>query len=249
MTWTALIGALAVLCLSAINWKQDGLLTGMRVDVIQFDGGDYFLTEEDVMSEVLAMTGPLENKRLNEIDPAVVEEALHYNPFIRHADVCVSSDRELLVTVRQRKPILRVFDRNGNTYYLDREGTRIPVSPHFTARVIVANGRIAAADFEHASEHAQLKALHELVCLIDQDLFLKSLIEQIHVDNNDQILLVPKVGDVKIQFGAHDRMAVKLDNLKIFYTQILPVKGWDQYESINLDYRGQIVCKKKQINT
>ncbi|MDX1406603.1 MAG: hypothetical protein R3330_00675 [Saprospiraceae bacterium] len=249
IAWATLIAGVGLLCISAINMKKDGLLRGMQVDVIQFDGGDYFLTQEDVMTEVLAVTGPLESTRLNDIDPSAIEEVLHHNPFIRHADVCVSSDRDLMITVRQRKPILRIFDRSGGSYYIDQEGMLIPVSPHFTARVIVATGHIEAAEVEHVSEHGQLQALHGLVSLIEQDDFLKSLVEQIHVNAAGQVQLVPKVGEISIAFGALERVGTKLDNLKTFYTEILPAKGWDQYESINLDYRGQIVCKKRQNNT
>ena len=31
----------------------------------------------------------------------------------------------------------------------------------------------------------------------------------------------------------------------LFYKVILPTKGWNYYESVNLKYKNQIVCDKK----
>ena len=42
-----------------------------------------------------------------------------------------------------------------------------------------------------------------------------------------------------------DNMEEKFHKLEIFYAEGLSYTGWDKYETIKLDYKGQIVCEKK----
>jgi len=38
----------------------------------------------------------------------------------------------------------------------------------------------------------------------------------------------------------------KLTRLKLFYQKALPKVGWEKYSSINVKYRKQIICTKKE---
>ena len=243
--WLAGFIALGISTISAVQLKKDVQLKGVHVDVIEFDGGDYFLTRDDVIAEVLELTGELEGQVLRNIDVRTIEEALHYNPFIEHADVYVSSNAMLSVMVKQRQPILRVFDNAGESYYVDKEGVKIPVSPHFTARVIVATGAIKATNIANVSESAQLTELHKLVSTINQKDFTKSLIEQIHVDGDGSVIVIPKVGEVKITFGKIERIEEKLENLTAFYEKVMNNGNWERYQSLDLSYKGQVIGKKR----
>ena len=77
--------------------------------------------------------------------------------------------------------------------------------------------------------------------------FLKAIgtnIEQLYVDNYNDILLIPKVGNHTIVFGSADHIEDKFETLKTFYLKGLNAVGWDQYKKINLKYEGQIVAEK-----
>ena len=39
-------------------------------------------------------------------------------------------------------------------------------------------------------------------------------------------------------------MEIKFKKLELFYKNILPTKGWNYYESVNLKFKNQIVCTK-----
>ncbi|MCF8296880.1 MAG: hypothetical protein K9J13_04975, partial [Saprospiraceae bacterium] len=78
---------------------------------------------------------------------------------------------------------------------------------------------------------------------ITKDEFFKAQIEQIYINKNE-IELIPKVGDHVIIFGSISDMDEKLDKLKLFYIKGLKKTGWNNYKTINLKYRNQIVCTK-----
>ena len=55
--------------------------------------------------------------------------------------------------------------------------------------------------------------------------------------------MLPQVGDERIEFGLPVNEEVKLRKLRIFYKEILPKTGWNQYKRVNLEYEGQIVAE------
>ena len=59
-----------------------------------------------------------------------------------------------------------------------------------------------------------------------------------------QELNIISLAKQKIYFGNTDNMEIKFKKLELFYKNILPTKGWNYYESVNLKFKNQIVCKK-----
>ena len=70
-------------------------------------------------------------------------------------------------------------------------------------------------------------------------------IEQIHVTANQEIELIPRVGDHVIVLGRPGNYAQKFDRLQTFYKKALDQVGWDRYSRINIDYTNQVVATKK----
>ena len=90
-----------------------------------------------------------------------------------------------------------------------------------------------------------LKDIYYLVEYINDDSFWSAQIDQIYVDNNDEIDLIPRVGNQLIHLGSIENLEGKLRNLAELYDKVLPEVGWNKYSMINLEYKDQIVCKKR----
>jgi cell division protein FtsQ len=90
-----------------------------------------------------------------------------------------------------------------------------------------------------------LKDIYYLVEYINDDSFWSAQIDQIYVNNDDQIDLIPRVGSHIIHLGTTENLEGKLRNLLTFYDKVLPEVGWNKYSVINLEYKDQIVCKKR----
>lgn len=86
----------------------------------------------------------------------------------------------------------------------------------------------------------------ELARFIHQNSFWSAQIEQIAVSSQKEITLVPKMGEHIIQFGPVENVEAKFHNLELFYKKGLNYKGWETYNIINVQFDGQVVCKKKQ---
>jgi hypothetical protein len=70
--------------------------------------------------------------------------------------VYVDQHNILRIKVEQREPVLRILDNNGNNYYLDENGVKMPPSKNFAARALVASRKyIAVSDRLYHQEEEQ----------------------------------------------------------------------------------------------
>ena len=113
----------------------------------------------------------------------------------------------------------------------------MPLSRHYVAHVLVASGYI--------NKEFAMNELYHFVQFLQDNEFWNNQIDQIYVDADQEVELIPLVGNHKILLGSFDDYQKKLDNLKLFYEQAIPKVGWEKYSLINLKYRNQIVCTKR----
>lgn len=185
-------------------------------------------------------------KKILELNGPLVEQKLSNNDFVKQAEVFTDMNGVLYVNLTQRRPILRLIKPDGNNFYLDENGTKMPVSQAFTAHVPIATGNI----FEPYKSRDTMGTtvgidLSKIATYVDKHTFWKAQIEQIFVTAESELVLVPKIGEHTIIFGSAENMEEKFDKLMLFYKEGLSRVGWNKYSSINLKYKNQIVCTKK----
>jgi cell division protein FtsQ len=246
--WIACIPALGVLSVSAMNHKRAAVVTEYNVEIERFDAGAYFLTEDDLLNELTKIVGDGEH-HISDLHSDEIEAELEENPFIEKADVYVSSDGELSLRVEQKEPMARVFDAEGKSFYIDTDGDVIPLSPSFSAHVTTLTGHIKPETDVEKKGYDEWTALVGFIHTINEDDFMRAMVEQIDVDRKRDIVIVPKVGNARIHFGSLENTEIKIDNLKAFYKEVMAVDGWNKYKSIDLSYDGQIVCQKAKTDS
>lgn len=220
--------------------------TCKKINVI-LPGNQFFIERSEVDAILNENGGLLVGRRLDGINIQDLENKLKANPFIEYAKVYLDMDGVLHADVRQRVPILRIFNLSGQDYYVDQNGLKVPLSDHFTPKVLVANGEIVES-FDgkvDTLKNQMSKDLFHMAQFIDKDPLWADQIVQLYVDDHKDIELVPRVGNQKIIFGDVDGMEDKFRNLKLFYKKAIPKVGWDAYSIINLKFDGQIVCVKR----
>ena len=246
LAWIAVVFLSAAMIISAVEKKESSLTSTLTIEIEPLPGEHRLITREDVLEKLkLAFGFDLEGRPLEVIDMERLERVLEEESFVQEANAFIDSNNHIKIFIRQRQPVLRVIDHNGLNYYLDRDGLRMPLSDHYSARVIVATGYLPPHNPDFlARKNNTLKSVFELAELIREDPLFDPLIEQIHVDERNQISLVPKVGEQRIFLGRAESMEEKLENLKTFYLEALPFEGWEKYKDIDLRYKGQVVATK-----
>ncbi len=194
-----------------------------------------FIDETDIMHWVKRGYGDIIGKPLVCIDKDSIEHLLIRNSVIKSAQVYYSLDGYFHAEIRQRKPVLRVL--SGEGYYVDEDGKIMPLSRKYTSRVVVATGSI--------SKKFACNKLYPFVMSLKNDPFWNAYVEQVVVEEKEEVVLIPKVGNFRIRLGNLRNSDEKMKKLRLFLKEGINRKGWNLYKEINLKFDKQVVCIKK----
>ncbi len=61
----------------------------------------------------------------------------------------------------------------------------------------------------------------------------------------DDILLIPRVAGHVINFGDASGLERKRRALMAIYRNVMPYKGWEEYDTISVKFRGQVVATRR----
>lgn len=244
-----------IVCLAASDMETEKILCQEIKIQVDHNSGNAFVTDADVMTMLMSKGDSLIGSQLINIPIATYERLITNHPSIKKAEVYTQLNGTLAVSVQQRQPILRVITANNESFYIDEEGFVMPTSTNYTARVPIASGnitddlyRIRTASFAAPSDSlaatTKLDDLYKLTMFLRQDEFWNAQIQQLHLDENNEILMIPRVGKHKILLGDVKNLEARFNKLWIFYQKGLNRAGWDQYHTINLKYKDQVICSK-----
>jgi len=232
LKWGMLL-ALTVVVLSFTNDKQEQQL--VQLNQINIEASlDEFLTEEIALDYIKKHNFDFDSVMLSEFYLNDLETALLTHPAVKKVEVYSNQEGVMNVKLKQKKAIVRIKTSSAD-YYLDEDGVEMSLSKNYTPRVLVVSGDA------NSSCHADI---FNFVGEINKSEFWKSQITQLHFQQ-DEVIIIPRVGNQKIHFGTLTNINEKLENLYQFYKQAMPVKGWQTYSDISVKYNNQIVCTKK----
>lgn len=202
-----------------------------------------FMDEEEIAGMIEKSGEPIVGHRLAAINIDKLEAKLSSFTTLNNVEIFrkvdskgLSFSGKLIISVDQRTPVIRMKNSTDD-YYLDSEGIKIPTSPKYVERILIATGTIP--------DDLVKKMLLKMSDYINKDDFWKAQIEQVFIQENGELLLVPQVGGYLIEFGTPEDYELKLRNLKAVYQQGFKNMGWNRYKAISVKYRNQVVCTKK----
>ena len=246
-----------IVCLGFAADKQKNTVCTKLDIYIDNRNGDMFINNADVLRILDDQTGSPVGKRANQISLPRMEAAVESNPHVQNAEVWMDLNGNVSIKIKQKKAVLRIINRNGESFYLDENGFIMPLSEIYTSPVPVATGEITetAQLFGYRSMNISanekiasvtvLDDLFRLVEFIEKDTFWTAQIQQIVVNEKSEISLVPTMGNHLIQFGKVEDVEEKFQKLMHFYLEGLNKTGWNNYGVINLKFKNQVVCVKK----
>jgi cell division protein FtsQ len=255
--WLIFIGVIGVFLGFAEEKRKAIICNQIQVDIMDSTGA-YFVEPKDIESMLKQRAQPILGFKSEALPLEKIEKQIKNIPSIRETQVYTTLDGVLHILVYQRNPIIRIVNRENDSYYIDNEGVFFPLSDKYSAHVTIASGELResyAIRYKHNaklindstfdSPHYFTDDLFTLAKFLHTDSFYKSFIEQVYINKNKEIELIPKMGTFTILLGDITNLEDKFTNLSAFIRLALPRTGWDTYSIINLKYKNQIVCTKK----
>ena len=198
------------------------------------------------------------DERLQEIERRIEQLEREKYPYYRRE---IENDRDIAALRRMR--IKRRWWRlessgefDARVRELREKKARLRRDYRYRSRVIRERIEGIAAQQE-AERRAQKKLeksyedfmkLLTFVKIVEDDGFWRSEVVQIAARTTPsgalEVELTPRSGRFTILFGRLDDIGGKFDKLLRFYRSGLSSIGWDEYRTIDVRYRNQVVCKK-----
>ena len=184
-----------------------------------------FMSEKEI-ADMIEKSGELIiGQRLSAIDINKLETKLTNFSTLKNVEIFRKVDSKgfsftgkLVISVDERTPIIRIKNLTDD-YYMDAEGVKIPVSGSYVERIMLATGTIL--------DEAIKKSLLKMADFVNKNDFWRAQIEQVFIQANGQLLLLPQVGDYLIEFGTPDDYELKFRNLKAVYQQGFKESGME----------------------
>ena len=224
--WLTLITSIAVLLFFAVRHKANARVKTLEVNIEGAGENGHLISEKEILKILTEAAGkPITKTNISTLNLRRLEAKLNKDKRIQKADIYFDSNNRLNVRIIQKKPVMRVIDNAGTEYYLDENGKKVPVTRGNSIRVPVVTG---------------IRDSFNVKMVVSEK---PSKMKDVENDSIGDIVLVPKIGRQKLIFGSAQDMEAKFDNLKIFYRDGLPKRGWNRDKILNLKYTNQVIAK------
>lgn len=209
---------------------------GVEIEVDDPEGIG-FVSPSDIMVELDSLPARIRTKPRSEVNTADISYLLNSLDKIELAS-CVKLNNDILrIYVKPMKPVARIFDHGGHSYYVSSTGKRIASDLRYHVDVPVVS-----ADFDSL---AQARSLLPVLEYIRNDKTADALVSSIKVDRHGDIILIPIIRGHVINFGDNSDIANKWKRLMVMYREVMPVRGWDFYDTLFVKWRGQVVATRR----
>lgn len=255
--WLLLAIGVAVVFYFAQASEQQKVLSTPKIAIHAADE-NAFLTKPELLARLQLRKLFRRDMRANELNIHSIERAIATMAEVKNVDVYKHLGAQWEIKLELRQPIARIFNLQGQSYYLDQDGFMMYRSALHTARTLVFSGHISDTynprlhcDFinnpnlKSSQKIGQIYRISNYVC---NDPLMQKLIGQVYLEADGDFILIPLLGEQQIVFGparSTEEVSDKFERLKHFYKEALPHEGWNKYKEISVKYEGQIVCRKK----
>ncbi len=192
-----------------------------------------FVTSAELAQECDGITSHITELTRGQVNLNDLESRLRASDKIERVNVAVLNNGALAIDVVPMVPVARVFDSHGS-YYINAEGKRISADPRYHVDVPVVVGRF--------TEKYPAKRLLPMLSYIASRPELDALVSTLKQDSRGDIILVPSIRGHVVNFGDTSMVADKFERLRTFYRKVMPVRGWETYDTLSVKWRGQIVA-------
>ena len=208
---------------------------GIDIQIVKGNSTDS-VSRSGVMAEISRYPEKIVGTQIMAINTRKLEQYLKSFPQFEDVSCSFTTSGRLNVKVTPMVPELRIFE-DSTSYYINKDGKRMASKASFFVDVPVVSGNFKG-NFKPAD-------ILPVTRYIASDPFLKHLVGMVRVDDSDNIMLVPRIHGHVINFGDTNRLGEKRNDLLALYRKVLPYKGWEEYDTISVKFKGQVVATRR----
>jgi cell division protein FtsQ len=236
MVWGCISAGVLVLLVAAIRYRNNNTCKGY---VIKLTGSS--IPRKDILALLTPAGAPkIQDRPIQSFDLRRLSTTLERNIWVQKSRLFFDNNNVLHIDITERTPVTRIFTEDGNSFYLDSAGVRLPLLTQIPVRLPVFTG------YPRREADSILNAGIGLISsFLRQDPYWMAQIAQINITPERTFELEPETGAYRISLGDGSDVAVKFHRLQLFYQQVLSRMGMERYNRIDVSYAGQVVATRK----
>ncbi len=191
-----------------------------------------FVTPADINAELDSVAHKAPGTPILGIEIQQLENRLNALSTVERANCWRTASDRLIIDVVPVVPVARVFDPAGS-YYINRSGKHLTANIRYQIDVpVIVRDRVDGRGAETV-----IPLLDEIAA----NPLWNRLVTAIRIDRRGDVIIVPAISGHVVNFGTPDNANDKFRRLFAFYREVLPVKGWNCYDTISVKFAGQII--------
>lgn len=198
--------------------------------------GSEFVTSAEISKELDGITDWISTRCRDSIDIGLLERRLEDCDKIERVNVYTLNNGALCIDVVPMVPVARVFDIN-TSYYINAGGKKISADPRYHIDVPVVVG-----SFPPERPAVRLLPLLDYIASHPR---IDALVSTVKQQPGGDIIIVPSIRGHVVNFGDTSMVADKFNRLEAFYRRVMPVRGWETYDTIAVKWRGRVVALRR----
>ena len=240
------IAAAALILLFVVSWKakSEKLLTYIQIELVG-ESAEALFMDEIAIRVILNEQGVQVGMPIEKINLTQLEKFIEKTEWVKNAEFFINNKLVLEVKIEQRIPIARIFTASGSSFYIDNEGTRLPLKQLTVLNLPVFTGFPTDQLKLSKPDSVLLKDVLFFAKTIQKDSFFMAQVAQVNIEPNGSFQMVPTLGDHLVLLGTVDQLEDKLNRLFTFYKKVWLGSGVNAYQYIDCRFNQQVVALKK----
>lgn len=242
IVWITLSAVSLVLLIASVQHKNNKVCKGINVEISGTEN-NFFVDKKEV-TDALTASGSIKGETLSNINLRMLENRLKKNKWIAKAELFFDNEEVLQAVVEEKNPVARIFTAEGTSFYIDSACQHLPLSNKLSARVPMFTNFPTSRVKLSKPNSALMASVKELAMFIQANDFWKAQVAQIDI-TPDGFEMVPTIGNHIVLLGNGEDYKEKFDRLYSFYKQVWTKVGFEKYEKIAVQFKGQVVATKR----
>ena len=250
--WVLTIAAIA--CLWYFTRQEHIAHPLKRVDMTLIRTDNHgFIDSVEVYNNIMKICDTVNNTDVTMIPVDSVRNYLKSIPWAVYSDANITLDEVLVVQIVECQPVMRVYNKKGQSVYIDEDGIVYPVKSGNPLHLLIGSGILdfkavtqkSVSVYDEMYRNSDLPKIYEVMREVQSNSYSNCCVKQVYYDGKEYELVMNNV-DMKVVLGNGVNVDVKLRNLQYFFERMQGSPDLKDYCKINFNFENQVVCTRNK---
>lgn len=214
---------------------------------------DGFIDYDETYQLVLDVCDTANNNKIISLPLDSLNLVLSSNPWIIDVKTTMDLNSGLDVKLVECKPVMRIYNSDNESVYVDMDGFVFPVENDYRPRLLIGSGN---ADFpidkygnvdDDEYINTDLPKMFNVMKAVLENEYSSCCVKQIFLDKNKNFKFSMNNTDIIVIFGDDKNIEEKLFRMEHFFMRMQGNPELENYKEINVNFNNQVICTKNKL--